>query len=556
MKKLRLNKWLVIQSFFFAFLSLSFILPNGFMHCTTGICNLQIGQWHLHDSLWHISLAKLGFGSWPLQNPLMAGESLSSYNFLLDYILHLLSRLGISPFFSFFQLLPIIAALLYIWSVLRFIKTRTSNLLKANLLAFFLYFGSSFSYLATLYQDRTFFYSSLRGFPVVTSIQPATMFLNLQFAFSLSVILWIIMLINRKDQKRQSIILGILFFVLFGLKFYGGVVALLFTSIFKLLEFVGKRLALRDFLTQALLIITGSFLGLLVFYGVSSGSSIPFSWAPLALTHLLIDDSLLFYNHSLTLARYHLYENATSFSPRLWAIEAYSLGLFLLINFGTRILAGIYVASSIFKKKLSPFYQAISFTILLTVLAPILFVQNGGWYNTMQFLYYGAWLSGILLVEWLSDLAHSKWRGSWLIIFLIIIFTIPNNLEQLRFLTADQEIIGNEELEALSVLKEAPPGIVYVNNPVHRNAVIPALAEKYTYYLDTDQLMVLNSSYQPRLDVVNKYKGGSITSVPADYYYIYKTEWGTEDAVRALSSPVQFELIYDSTTISLYMRKQ
>lgn len=500
------------------------------MHCVSGACTLSIGNWHMHDALWHISLAKLGFVSWPLQNPFLAGESLYGYNYLLDFLLYLLLKLGISPFFGFFKILPVIAGVLYVWSVWRFIASRTSNAVKANLLAFFLYFGSSFSYLATLYRDHTFFYSSLRGFPVVSSVQPATMFLNLQFAFSLSIILWILIILQNNTFKWRSPILGILFFLLFGFKFYGGIVGL------AIAVSLGKKF--RDLITIGI----GSFLGLFIFYGISSLPTMPFTWSPFALTHLLIDDPLLFYHHGLTLARYYLYENNVGFSPRLFAIEALSVVLFLLMNFGPRLIAVFYK------------FAFINLIIIITALVPILFVQDGGWYNTMQFLYYGVWLSGVLMAEMLFELLNSNHRWKYIFLWVIILLTIPNNLEQLRLIKAEQNVISSDELKAMEVLRSSPAGSVHIFNSEHKYAVVPALGEKSTYYLDTDQLMVTHAPYQDRLAFMTKYSGGSITTVPAGYYLIYKTEWGTSDAIRALTSPTQYELIYDSVGIALYRK--
>ncbi len=551
MRKCSIDTWLIIQSLIFLFLALSFIVPNGNTSCIGDICTLSIGNWHMHDALWHISLAKLGFTSWPLQNPFMAGETLHGYNFLLDFILFGLTKLGISPFFSFFKLLPIVAGLLYVCSVVKFVSSRTTNRLKANLLAFFLYFGSSFSYLATLYAGQTFYYSSLRGFPVVSSIQPTTMFLNLQFAFSLSIILWIIMLMGRQAYKRRALVLGILFFILFGFKFYGGVVALALVVGMQLIESLKKRITLSKIL-ELVAIGTGSVAGILIFYGLSTSSSFPFTFSPLALTHLLIDDPLLFYNHSLTLARYYLYENNSGFSPRLWVIEGVSILLFLLINFGPRILSFFYVVKESIAKNLSDEYKIFSLIIVLTAIIPILFVQDGGWYNTMQFLYYGVWLSGILMAEMLFNILQSKNRWKYIFVGAIVLLTIPNNIEQLRYLKSEKNVISSDELRALSVLKDAPPGVVHIFNSEHKDALVPAIAEKPTYYLDTDQLMVTHAPYQERLAFMQKYSGGSITTVPADYYFIYKKEWGTEDAIRALSSPTQYELIYDSQNIAIY----
>lgn len=546
--------YLFVQAIVFLFLSLSFIIPNGNYSCVESVCSLSIGSWHLHDSLWHLSLVNLGFSTWPLQNPFLAGEYLSNYNFLIDYLIYLLKMVGISPLISFFKILPIFGALLYVLSVTRFVGFMTSDRLKQNLLAFFLYFGSSFSYLSTILRGDGLYYATLRGFPVIASINPPAMFLNLQFAFSLSVILWIIMILKNQGHTHKTLVLGILFFILFGLKFYGGVVAILLLLGYSLSHlFVHKYTKIN--LVQMIVVGIFSLASLAIFYGLSSHSDSPFAWAPFALTRLMIDDPLLFYNHSLTLARYYLYENKLGFSPRLIAIELYSIGLFYLFNFGTRILGLGYTLYLLLKKHIAIDHIIFLIIILITALIPLLFVQRGGWYNSMQFLYYGAWLSGILLAELLFKLTRSKLILSKLVVGLIIVFTLPTTIDQLRYLNEEQVVIDHDELTMLNILRELPPGVVHITNSEYKNALVPALAHKPVYYLDTDQLMVTSSLYEERLAIIRKYSGGSITSVPADYYLVYKEEYGSDAAIIALSNPKVFELSYDSQDIALYTRK-
>lgn len=546
------DKVILFFTLLFSIISLSFIVGNGLYRCQASICGLWIGDWHLHDALWHISLAKLGFATWPLQNPFMAGETLTGYNFLLDYLLHLLIRLGISPFLSFFQLLPVAATCLYIWSVTSYIATVAGGRAKARWLAFFLYFGSSATYLATLYAGHTFYYASLRGFPVVSVINPTTMFLNIQFAFSLSIFLWIMLLVKRADNWRKYLGLAILFFLLFGFKFYGGVVALVYVCIGQLLT-AGAQRKIRPVLAVIPALI-GSCLGLALFYGLGSARGLPFTWSPLSLTHLMIDDKLLFATGNLTLARYYLYEHVRGFSPKLWAIETLSIALFVVINFGTRLLGFLYVLRASYTRKLGVGEISMALTIILTVLAPLLFVQNGGWYNTMQFLYYGVWLTGIFAAEFITRyIDHQTFSGRAFLI-LIVLLTVPNTIEQLRFITAQQHVIGSDELAMLEILKKSEPGVVHISEPVHKLGLVPALAEKSTYYLDTDQLMVTHAHYEEKLALIEKYAGGSITTIPANYFLIYKQDYGSEAAIHALTSLTQYQLLYDSESLALYKK--
>ncbi|MBP9669884.1 hypothetical protein KBD75_00605, partial [Candidatus Woesebacteria bacterium] len=372
------------------------------------------------------------------------------------------------------------------------------------------------------------------------------------YALSLSIFLWLMILQKRQDSWKKTLAIFILFFLMFGFKFYGGVVALAYCFCLKIFAFLKDRHPAH--LSNLIPVVIGSYLGLVLFYGLAKTPSLPFTWSPFALTHLMIDDSLLFGNHTLTLARYYLYENLNGFSPRLWAIESLSIVLFLTLNFGTRLLGIYYLIRQIIQRKIHIEQLALAIVIIATALAPILFVQNGGWYNTMQFLYYGTWLCGLFTAEYLTEIMTQKYSAKWIVLTAIILLTIPNSIEQLRFIKAEQIVVSSDELTMLEILKKAEFGIVHVSESVHKLGLVPALAEKPTYYLDTDQLMVTHAHYVERLAFMEKYGGGSMTTVPADYYLVYKDDYGAEAAIVALTSPTQYQLIYDSTKISLYKK--
>jgi hypothetical protein len=347
--------------------------------------------------------------------------------------------------------------------------------------------------------------------------------------------------------------LFILFFILFGLKFYGGIIAIVLFGSTILLKIISHKNVLIRF-SQLVAIFLGSFVSYLIFYKINT-PQVPFTWAPFALTHVLIDDPLLFYNHSMTLARYYLYEFGRNFSVRLIAIELYCVVLLLFVNFGARLVGLGYIFSRALKGKLNIEFAIITLVIILSFLIPVFFVQSGGWYNTMQFLYYGVWLSGILTAEAVFWLISRHKVIPVLCGAFVLILTLPNCIEQLRYISAPQMLITTQELEGLEILRKEPPGIVHINNPFKKNGYVPALAEKIPYYLDTDQLMVTGANYQEREEYLYKYRGGSIIMIPADYFYIYKSEEDARDSLLNLSG-TNWITIYDSSVIRIIKHTQ
>ncbi len=523
---------LLLFSITFLVVSLSLIITTGYFGCSTQGCGLHLVEWHMHDSLWHISLAKLGFIKFPFENPLFAGGLLGGYNFGIDLLLALFIKLGLDPFLVFFKILPICAGLFYVYAVLSYLKASPQSKTLLYLQAFFLFFGNSYSYLAPLFSTGSIIGATFRGFPVVTSLQPTTMFLNLQFSISLSLLLLLLTRLRLPTTKKlDRIYFLVMFFLLFGLKFYAGIIGLLLTLFL---------LSPKKYYSLYLASGIGSYLAYLAFYQNAS-NNFPFQFAPFAISHLLIDDPLLFFNQNLTLARYYLYENLAGFPARLILIEVYSLFLFAIINFGPRLI-GFFTLRSYSIPKDIKIYTLVA---LLSFLIPVLFVQEGGWYNTMQFLYYGVFLAGISTAYYLNDILHHRTYFN-VIVSLVIISMLPNTLEQLRYPFLAQNLTPQSELNCLKKLKDSPPGVVHVNRPWAKRAIIPALAEKQMFYLDTDQLDLTQIDYSSRLSLIRSNEGGSIRNVPADYYYIYKNEVGSPDSLKLSMMPITY-LFYVKT---------
>lgn len=549
---LQTHKLMVTQSLIFLGLSLSFIVVNGLYRCIDKVCGLWIGLWHLHDSLWHLSLVSTAFKEYPFIHPEFAGANLAGYNYLLDLIIYGISLLGISPLLIFFQILPIFTALLFIYLVFKYAKFMSMNHIQSNAFAFFMYFGSSFSYLATLYTGNTLFYASMRGFPVVTSIQPAMMFLNIQFALSLCTILISMMLLNSKFSYLRALYLGILTFIAAGLKFYAG--AMLISYIF-LVEIL-KYIQFKNFKHILVIIMTSSFgliLAYLIFYRVPGSTSIPFAFSPLSLVHLMIEDPLLFYNHSLTLARYFLYENATGFSPRLWGIEILSITLFLMVNFGTRLFGLTHAVYNFVRRKLDRNELVLLVLVVLSAVIPILFVQDGGWYNTMQFLYYGVFFASFLTYKPFAYLFESRRKLFIILAIIWIALTIPNHFDQLRYFSEKQNVFTDSELSSFNYLKKLPKGVVYQSGRDKENAYITAFSGQQSYFVDLDQLMVTHVPYYDRHELFNN-PSKILKDKLVQYVYINRSHANASAILSAIKQSKDFELVFENEVALIYQR--
>jgi len=76
----------------------------------------------MHDALWHISLVKSAFNSFPFPHPFFAGGTVYGYNYFIDLILFALTKIGLNPLFAFFQFLPVVISLFYIFIAINKLK--------------------------------------------------------------------------------------------------------------------------------------------------------------------------------------------------------------------------------------------------------------------------------------------------------------------------------------------------------------------------------------------------------------------------------------------------
>jgi len=378
------------------------------------------------------------------------------------------------------------------------------------------------------------------------------MFLNIQFALSLCTILITILLLKQKYSLFKLISIGCLMFITAGLKFYAGAMLIGYLGLVSLFNFISQKNS-KEFIFTLLASTTGLLLSYFLFYRVPGSVTIPFSYAPFALVHLMIEDPLLFYNHSLTLARYYLYGHSLGFSLRLWGIEIYSIILLLMMNFGTRIFGLISAFFQSLKFKLNSEETAFFVLIIISILIPVFFVQEGGWYNTMQFMYYGVFFASFLSYKPLSHLLSSKRKVFVVLGVVWILLTLPNHFDQIRYLTAEQQVIISSELEAFEFLSGLPQGAVYQSGVEKENAYIPALAGQQSYFVDLDQLMVTHVDYAARQELI-KNPLATLKDKTFSYVYLNHNHHNAPLILEALEKNPDFRLVFENDTAMIYQR--
>jgi len=527
---------------FAGFIHIGIIFFSGSIICQKNACGMYIGGLHFHDSLWHLALANSAFNKLPFQLPVYVGASLQGYNYFIDLIIYLLTKIGISALISYFKLIPVIFFLSFSYlSYLYAKKTNKSQIFIACFL-FFIFFGSSFTYILSLYHFKT-----LSSFYYAQAMQSGRMLLNLQYAVSLLPFLGSLVILKNKNLSLLHIFtLGFLLIVTTGFKLYGGVILLFLLGTDLIIRFVKEKKYI--YLIKSGVIILASFiLAVILFYNpfVAMKSGAVFIFSPFALSRQMIEAADHFYMPQLVQARYYL-QSVNPHSPRLFAIELFSAFLFIFLNSGTRIVGFIYITAQILRKKITKDEMVLFLSIIFSTLLTLTLVQKGTWWNVVQFYGYSLFLMNYFAAMFLYKLFSSKKLFLACLGIVIILLTLPTNIEQMSFPFERSISITSNELKALEKLKQLPEGTVQ-SLPLQDTAYISAFSGKKQYIADEGVLTIIGIDFRGRMASIKNIN--SINLIPQiQYLYIKKIDYKESQQI------IGFTTVYENSEIVIKKR--
>lgn len=536
------------------------IFPSGTFLCFKNACGYNFWGAHGHDAIWHLAIANVSFNKFPFIAPTFSGENLYGYNYLLDFFIFLLTKIGIPAIISYFKLLPIVWFILFTTLLVTLGKRIKDEPIFVGLFLFFNYFAGSFYYLIKLYRDHSINDSSTQlPQPIVLMMS------NPPYAFSLIfLIILMILLKNRKFNLKIIVVVGICLFIIMGLKFYGGVISAFLVFLFFTLEFLVKDI--KKYIKYIFFIGLFIFFSIIFFYdpvqSLKTGSI--FAFVPFAMVHTITEESNKFYLRGMTDARYYLMAHGVG--PRLIAIEALNLLIFLFFYLGTRFFGLVYIPILFLKRKLDKFDYSIILTICFSILLSITLVQKAEWWNTMQFFSYAIFLSTI----YLSKLVYSLWQGKKIIIkliaIIIIFLSIPTSYDLTKFflVTPGATFLSRYEIDALNFLKKQPDGIAYMPlynkawknytkpNPLFAyedTAYIAAFSGKQVYFADELQLRLTGVEYLRRMEKMKQMDCSILKEI--DYVYEIR-ELPDSDKIIIKCQPYNSSKIYENKKVIIY----
>lgn len=475
------------------------------------IFDYGLGFWgpHGHDAIWHLSLIESLKKGLPPDNPIFTGTQLTNYHYFYDLLLaqtSLITKISVNDLY--FRLFPLLIAVSI--GVISYYLSRkwfNSNL-AAILSIFFIYFGGSFGWFLSYIQRKEF-----GGETTFWAQQSISTLINPPFAISILIFLTGLYLFHKiTEHKNHPLSLLLPLIIVWGslieFKAYGGILTIGALTVATLAQLSKKDYQLLKLFIPTVLLSAAVFLPSII-----GGSSLVF-FLPFWLVHSMVDfpDRLNWLR--LTNARLAGLESGNWF--KFLAAELIGLLIFIIGNLGTRFV-GLITIKSIIKNE--SFYIFVVSFLLLSLILPLLFIQKGANFNTIQFFYYFLLVFNFLAAFSISQFIK-RWKKVGLFLTgIVLILTIPTTFNTLENYLPNRPParISNQELEALKFLKDQPEGTVlnyYYDGKLKQRyseprpifayettGYVSAISSHPEFIADTVNLDILGIDYKGRLQV-------------------------------------------------------
>lgn len=527
-----------------------------------------VGFWgpNGHDGVWHIALIKsLAGGSWEL--PIFTGETIKNYHVGFDLFVAIIHKISFIPVsILYFQIIPLLFSLLIGILSYKFVYLWKKSKAQAFWSVFFVYFGGSFGWIVNYIRNGNF-----DGESMFWSQQSISTLINPPYALSLIVIFsGLIFLMEglKKNDKRKSFIASLLFGVLIIIKVYGGILiltGLFFSGIFEVIKH-------RNF--YILKIFSGSLiLSVILFLSLVNNPSGNIVFQPFWFleTMMGLSDRFNWPKYYEAMINYRLGGVYHKFI--IFYLSAFAL--FLMGNMGTRII-GIYYF--IKKIKRFDFMDIILVTILgVGIIIPIIFLQNGTPWNTIQFFYYSLVVMGIFAGITLGEFYEKNKSVFTILTFLfIILITLPTTCATLshHYLPSrPPAIIPSDEIEALNFLSNLKSGVV-LTYPFDKNladnasanpprplylyestAYVSAYGSKPVFLEDEINLNITGYDWVTRKKSIKEFYLSLDQEFVFDFLRINKIKyiyWVNDQRAKLSESQLGIELIFEKDKVRIY----
>jgi len=433
-------KWTLLISVF-AVVSFAATVSFSWLPTTTG---LQFQQGVLHDSVWHVALAKELQSNFPVQHPSSYVDLLQNYHYYYDLLLATASSSTTLPIHSIhYQALPLLLAILLVLGIASLCLQVSSDQRLIRWSIFFVFFGGNAGYLIPFFLDR-----SEWGESTFWVSQTFSMLINPQLILSFTLFTAVILLLLQylqSNQRHLLLLVSIISLSLAGIKMYGYVVTVVVVLAVVLWTAMRKR--------SVSIFVTALGVGILFgaqFFRFTDVSQAGLLYEPMWFINTMVEAPDRLSVIDWKLKEEHYIENGSTL--HIIVLKAIELGVFYGGNLGSRvlfivlpILVVLYLLIKKRMMKLNAGYAALlSLSFIFATSIPLLYIQSGIVWNTIQFWYYGIFVASLLAAytTWVITIAL---RGQSLLryafILLMIILTIPAWLK-----TIPKQVLSTEQI--------------------------------------------------------------------------------------------------------------
>lgn len=454
---------------------------------------IQNGQ--VHDSVWHIALIENLHRSIPPIHPSSYEQVLTHYHYFYDIIIAGFSKsLFIESTILYFQVYPLYLTLLLVSSIFIFCNTFKQKYITYFALLFTFY-GGGFTYLLPLFleghnsQESSFWVS-----------QTFSMMLNPQLIYSFSLLFVVLFLfktyetMNAKSVTTINILIIFLSITSIGFKSYSFVILLVLYFTFNFFQFIkkpNKKSIFYSFLT----ILLSIPLYILV-VGLSKEST--FFYSPLWYVNSMIEaeDRLNFVKIKLVEDFYR----ADGQMHKVYFIKTLEIIVFYVGNLGSRIVF-LLLPLVIFIKKYKFKEVWLSLILLVGFIAtsvfPLLFLQTGTVWNSIQFWYYSLILVNILAAFTVNSLLATT-KNRYIKIGIIITLIATTVIPFVQTMPNKIPVFEKMEPTTMVPLKELNPQdkvlICAKGWHLYTNSLVLAITKAQPYFADVGQLSLTGTN--------------------------------------------------------------
>jgi hypothetical protein len=556
-----------VESFWLWFLLLAGAITQNLVLFKSGIFNkdgdlIFLSDWAWHDFSWHLALIAELKRTVPPLNPVFKALPLTNYHYFYDLLLASFSKVsGINVLDLLYRFFPILISFLLGLSVylacLRFSKSKTASLLSV----FLTYFAGSFAFLIPFLSDK----NQSWGESSLWVSQTFSMGIQPHFLFSLTCIMVGVILLPwwvKKQSFYLSLVVGFLFGLVFMFKSYGFLV-----SAGGLLVFGLYRLYKRNF--KVILLGALVFLFSFLFLKGSGGEQM-FFWSPLWYLKTLASSPDRLNRTDLILKEQHyvLMNNVL----RVIQIKLVEFNWFFFGNLGVRVLGflGIFlVFKKGFKRYDKNIYLFLLGCVVLAFIFPLLFLQTGAVWNSIQTWYYLLVFLNIftsIFLVWVLNKFKGKKVLRGLVIVLLFVLILPTTIK--AFYSAnnakDEVLINKEELEGLNFLASLKEGseFLVLSYPEGRNAsysLLPAFSQKRSYFSHKVQVELFGYNSLEEKDKIKQVFTSNdqayIKSFLKDNNIMYLFSWNKDSYPMSSSFKELLEFKFKNSQVSIYRFK-